>query len=238
MTISSTRFTVDGTTIELCAPSVDPQRVSITNLQSKPNAESLARDGYVFVAADRFSIANNGSAHFQITTGAHGAQFQFYEIVATSSAISAELIEGATFGSATVVPSYNLNRNSARTATSVLSAATAVSGGTVISEEYIPASNQAGGAFSFTKIHTLEPSTSYIMRFIDVGGNGAVAFMQVGFAEQFNGAHDVHLNNTAGSAFILDAGETWHGLLYQGESITASTDGQECDVAVLRQVQQ
>lgn len=238
MTISSTRFTVGTATIELAAPSVDPQLVTITNLQPTANAESLARDGYVFVAADRFTIANNGTAHLQITTGEHGAQIEFYEIVATSSAISAELIEGATFGSATVVASYNLDRNSSRVASSTLSAATAVSGGTVISQEYVPASNQSGGGYTFTKIHTLEPSTSYVMRFVDVGGNGATAFLQLGFAEQYNGDHDVHLNNTAGSAFVVHGGETWTGLLYQGESINARTDSQECDVAVLRQVQQ
>jgi hypothetical protein len=202
-----------------------------------PTAESLAQSGYVFLAADRFSIPNNGSVHFQITTGEFGAQFEFYEIVASSSAISAELIEGATFGSATVVPSFNLNRESTRTANSVLSAATAVSGGTVISEEYVPASNQAGGALALTKVHTLAPSTSYVMGFTDVGGNGAVAFLQLGFAEQFNGAHDVHVNNSAGSAWVLEAGKTWEGLLYAGEALTGVTDGQECEVGVLRQVQ-
>jgi len=238
MTISSTRFTVGTATIELCAPSVDPQRVSIENLQPEPTAESLARDGYVFVAAQRFTIANNGSAHFQITTGAHGAQIEFYQIAATSSDISAELIEGATFGSATVVPSYNLDRGSARTATSVLSAATAVSGGTTISEEFVPASNQAGGAADLTKIHTLEPATSYVLRFKDVGGNGPTAFVQLGFAEQFNGHHDVHLNNSAGSAWVLKPGQRFEGLLYQGESINARTEAQNCEVAVLRQVQQ
>jgi hypothetical protein len=238
MTISSTRYTVGTATIELAAPSVDPQRVTITNLQPEPNAESLARDGYVFVAADRFTISNNGTAHLQITTGEHGAQIQFYEIVASSSAISAELIEGATFGSATAVPSYNLNRNSSRVASSTLSAATAVSGGTVISEEFVPASNQSAGGYAFTKIHTLEPSTSYVMRFIDVGGNGATAFLQLGFAEQYDGDHDVHLNNSAGSAWILAAGQTFNQLLYASESINARTESQECDVAVLRQVQQ
>lgn len=237
MTVSSAVYTVGTASVALCAPSPEPQQVTISNHQPKPTAEFLARDGYVFVAADRFSIANNGTAHFQITTGEHGAQIEFYEVVATSSAISAELIEGATFGSATAVPSYNLNRESTRTANSVLTAATAVSGGTAISEEYIPASNQAGGAFSFTKIHTLEPLTSYVMRFVDVGGNGAVAFVQIGFAEQFNGAHDVHINNTAGSAWVLPAGESWSGLLYAGESLSGVTDEQECEVGVLRQVQ-
>lgn len=237
MAITSTRFTVGTASIELCKPSIDPQRVSITNLQPA-DADDYARDGYVFVAADRFTIANNGSAHLQITTGPYGAQFQFYEIEAENSSISAELIEGATFGSATAVPSYNLNRQSTRTAQSTLSAATAVSGGTVISEEFIPASNQSGGALALTKVHTLKASTSYVMRFVDVAGNGATAFLQLGFAEQFNGAHDVHLNNSAGSAFVIRAGETWHGLLYQHESINARTDSRECEVAVMRQDQQ
>ena len=237
MTISSSIFTVGAAGTTIAAPDEMAQRVTITNLQPGQNVAELSRDGYVFVAASRFSISNGGSAHLQITTGEYGAQFEFYEIVAADSDLYAELIEGATFGSATPFTAYNLNRNSANVPSSTLSAATAVSGGTVFSAEFVPASNQAGGSMQLTKIHTLEPETSYVMRFTDVGGQGATAFLQLGFAEQYNGAHDVHLNNAVGSAFVLRGGERWDGVLYPTQSISAATTGQDCRIAVLRQEQ-
>lgn len=237
MTIHANTYTVGAAAVAIVAPSPEPQRVTISNLQPDASVGALSRAGYVFVAASKFSIANNGSAHLQITTGEHGAQFEFYGIVASSSDVYAELLEGATFGSATAVAAYNLDRNSSRVPASTLSAATAVSGGTVISAEFVPASNQAGSSMISSKIHTLEPLTSYVMRFIDVGGNGATAFLQLGFSEQFNGAHSVHINNTVGSAFVLHGGQTWEGLLYAGEAISAISNGQDCNVSVLRQEQ-
>lgn len=237
MSISSTIFTVGAAAQTIAAPDDMAQRVTVTNLQPSQEIGEMARDGYIFLAQSRFTIANNGTAHLQITTGQYGAQFEFYEIVAASSDVSAELLEGATFGSATAVTAYNLNRQSSLTPESTLSAATAVSGGTVISAEFVPASNQAGGAQFSSKIHTLEPDTSYVMRFVDVGGNGAVCFLQLGLAEQYNGGHDVHLNNSAGSAFVLRGGERWDGVLYPTQSLDARSTGQDCRIAVLKQEQ-
>jgi hypothetical protein len=237
VTISSSTFTVGSALTTIASAHNMPQRVTVTNLQPGQNVGEMSRDGYVFLAQSRFTIANNGTQHLQITTGPYGVQFEFYEIVAAGSNVSAELLEGATFGSATAVPSYNLNRQSDRVAESTLSAATAVTGGTVISAEFVPASNQAGGAETSVKIHTLEPSTSYVMRFVDAGGNGATCFLQLAFAEQYNGAHDVHLNNTAGSAFVLRGGERLDAVLYPDEDLVASTTGQECTIAVMKQAQ-
>lgn len=237
MSISSTVYTVGAAAVTIANPDEMAQRVTVTNLQPAQTVGELSRDGYVFWAGSRFSLSNNGSASLQITTGPYGAQFEFYEIVATGSSVSAELIEGATFGSATVVPSYNLNRQSSRVAASVLSGATAVAGGTVISAEFVPATNQAGGAETAAKIHTLKPNESYVMKFVDVGGNGPTVFLQLGFAEQYNGAHDIHINNSAGSAFVLRGGERWDGVLYPTQSLAAVTTGQECSVSVLRQEQ-
>jgi hypothetical protein len=214
-----------------------PQRVTVTNQQPAALAAEMSRDGYVFLAQSRFTVANNGTAHLQITTGTYGAQFEFYDIAASGSDVYATLREGATFGSATAVASYNINRQSDRTAEATLSAATAVTGGTVISAEYIPASNQAGGGVRSGNVHTLQPSTSYVMSFADVGGNGADCFLQLGFAEQYNGGHEVHLNSPAGSAFVLRGGERWDGVLYPDEYLEAATTGQECSVAVMRQAQ-
>ena len=237
MTISSTVYTVGAAGATIAAPDEMAQRVTVTNLQPAQTVGEMSRDGYVFWVGNRFTIANNGTAHLQITTGEYGAQFEFYEIVVTGSSVYAELLEGATFGSATAIASHNLNRQSDRVAESTLSAATAVTGGTVISAEYVPATNQAGGAETATKIHTLKPNESYVMRFSDIGGNGATAFLQLGFAEQYNGAHDVYINNAAGSGFVLRGGERWDGVLYPTQAMSAVTSGQECKVSVLRQEQ-
>ena len=237
MTISSTLYTVGSAGVTIAAPDEMAQRVTVTNLQPGQSVGELSRDGYVFLAQSRFTISNNGTQHLQITTGDYGAQFEYYEIVAAASNVSAELLEGATFGSATAVPSYNLNRQSDLVAQSTLSAATAVSGGTVVSAEFVPASNQAGGAETSVKIHTLKPNESYVMRFVDAGGSGATCFLQLAFAEQYNGGHDVYINNSAGSGFVLRGGERWDGVLYPTQALTAVSAGQECRVSVLRQEQ-
>lgn len=237
MSISSNTYTVGAAATVIAGGHNMPQRVTVTNMQPSMDIGEMSRDGYVFLAQSRFTIANNGTQHLQITTGAHGVQFEFYEIAAEASTVYATLREGATFGSATAVPAYNLNRQSARTPTSTLSAATAVSGGTVVSAEYVTAANQSGSTRASSKIHTLEPNTSYVMSFADVGGNGTEAFLQLGFAEQYNGGHDIHINAPAGSAFVLRGGERWDGVLYPDEYLEAATTGQECQVAVLRQSQ-
>lgn len=71
----------------------------------------------------------------------------------------------------------------------------------------------------------------------NVGGQGATCFLQLGFSEQYNGGHDVHLNNTAGSAFVLRGGERWDGVLYPTQLLSAVSTGQECRIGVLRQEQ-
>ena len=235
MTIQSAVLTVGTALVQVVDPDNEPQRVTLTNLQPGETSGALSRSGHVFLVSNKFNIANNGSAHLQITTGEYGAQFEFYEIVATDSDVYAELIEGATFGSATPFTAYNLNRVSTRTPSSTLSAATAVTGGTVISTEFVPASNQAGGIQSSVKIHTLEPNTSYVMRFTDVGGNGATAYLQLGFSEQFNGANNIWLG-TANNSFVLKSGQTLQLDLHRGEGLVASTDSQDCELSVMRQV--
>jgi hypothetical protein len=235
VTIQTAVLTVGTALVQVVDPDNEPQRVTLTNLQPGETVGALSRAGHVFLASSKFSIANNGSAFLQITTGEYGAQFEFYEIVAANSNVYAELLEGATFGSATPFTAFNLNRSSTRTPLSTLSAATAVSGGTVISTEFIPASNQAGGIQLSAKIHTLEANTSYVMRFTDVGGNGATAYLQLGFSEQFNGANDIWLG-TANNSFVLKSGQTLQLDLHRGEGLVASSDSQDCEISVMRQV--
>jgi hypothetical protein len=192
--ISGNVLSVGSPQVSVHAPSVHEQRLTLVNMQPDTFPEAYARDGYVFVANATFSLANNASTAFAIRTGTHGAQFQFYEIDVEDSTVRADLLEGATYGTAGTVQAYNLNRNFADTYDSVLTGATNVTGGTVISQEFVPASNQGGSQFTATKVHTLEPSTEYVMRFTDYGGNGPNIHFQLAFAEQYNGDHDIWIN--------------------------------------------
>jgi hypothetical protein len=234
MAISNSVVTVNGTAQMVVAPSVDTQHVILKNLEPGETADQLSRHGMVYEIGQLFTLGNGGTAAFQITTGSTGVQFQYYQIDADESSIYAQLLEGATFGSATAVGAYNVNRNFADDYTSVLTGATAVSGGTVIASEYIPASNQGGSMLLNTNVYTLEPDTSYVMRFIDEGGNGTKVNFKLGFSERFNGYNDIWLGGV-NESMRLRGGESVSFDLYAGESINASTLGEDCSLAITRQ---
>ena len=234
MSISQTVVTVNGTATMVVAPSVDTQHVMLQNLQPGETADQLSRHGMVYEISELFTLANNGTASFQITTGSNGAQFQYYQIDANSSSVYARLIEGATFGTATAVPAFNVNRNFPDDYTSVLTGATAVTGGTVISTEYVPAANQGGNALMNSNVYTLEPDTSYVMQFVDNGGNGTKVHFRLGFSERYNGYNDIWLGG-ANNSIRLRGGESISFDLYAGESINASTLGDECKLSIMRQ---
>ena len=234
MSISQTVVTVNGTATMVVAPSVDTQHVVLQNLQPGETADQLSRHGMVYEISQLFTLTNNGTASFQITTGSNGAQFQYYQIDANSSSVFAKLIEGATFGTATSVPAFNVNRNFPDDYTSVLTGATAVTGGTVISTEYVPAANQGGNALMNSNVYTLEPDTSYVMQFVDNGGNGTKVHFRLGFSERYNGYNDIWLGG-ANNSIRLRGGESVSFDLYAGESINASTLGDECKLSIMRQ---
>lgn len=234
MAISNSVVTVNGTAQMVVAPSVDTQHVILKNLEPGETADQLSRHGMVYEIGQLFTLANSGTAHFQITTGSTGAQFQYYQIDANSSSVYAQLLEGATFGSATPVAAYNVNRNFADDYTSVLTGATAVSGGTIIASEYVPSGNQGGSMLVNTNVYTLEPDTSYVMRFIDNGGNGTKVHFKLGFSERFNGYNDIWLGGV-NSSMRLRGGESVSFDLYAGESVNAMTTGLDCNLAITRQ---
>jgi hypothetical protein len=153
--------------------------------------------------------------------------------VTTGNPIKAYLIEGATYTTGGTVVAHNMDRNSSDTYESVLTSATGVTGGTVISSEFVPASNQAGGTLGSAKIQTLRPSTGYAMNFTAPNGAAEVHF-ELGFTEQYNGLHDIYLG-TAGSAIRLRGGETITMDLFPGEAVYASTNGTACALAIQRQ---
>ena len=238
MSISANVLSIGSPQTQVHPPSVHEQRITLRNMQPISDSDEYSRDGYVFLAHATFTLANNGSTAFAIRTGPHGAQFEFYQIDAESDTVYAELIEGATYGTGGTVLAYNLNRNFPDTYNSVLTAASNVTGGTVINTEYVPGSNQGGGQFSSNKVTTLEPSTQYVMRFTDVGGNGTEVHFQLGFTEQFNGGHDIWVNYgtaTVGSGFRLKPDESIQFDVSPLDSLVAYSS-QPTTLNVLRQV--
>lgn len=238
MAISANVLSIGSPATQVHPPSVHSQHITVTNLQPHPNPEDYTRNGYVYLAHATFTLSNSGSTAFAIRTGSHGAQFQFYEIDAESSTVFAELMQGATYGTGGTVLAYNLDRNKSDVYESVLTGANNPSGGTVISTEYVPASNQGGGVFSSVKIHTLKPSTQYVMKFSDYGGQGTEVAFQLAFAEQFNGGHDIWINYgsvTIGSALCLRPQES---LTLQVEPLDnlLAISSQPTRLSVLRQV--
>jgi hypothetical protein len=214
-------------------PSTDTQRVVLQNQQPEGNVGDYSRDGYVYLSQSFFSVPNGGTVSFAIQAGPQGAQLEFYSIVAKGNPVRAFLIEGATYTTGGTVTAYNMNRNYSDLYESVLTSATSVTGGTVISSESVPASNQAGGSLGSAKVHTLRPSTGYAMSFTAPSGAADVHF-ELGFTEQYNGLHDIYLG-TAGSAVRLRGGEVMQLDLYPGEAVYASANGTACALAIQRQ---
>ena len=206
MSITQSVITVGTATQTVVAPTNDFVRYTLKNLQPA-NPDELARDGYIYLVSQQFSIASGSSVSFSIMTGETGAQFDFYEIIAENSTVKADLIEGATIvTTGSPFTAYNLNRNYADTHNAVLKAATSVTGGTSISGEFVTATNQGGGAIASSKVHTLKPNTEYAMKFANVGNQTTNVYFQLGFSEHYNGYNTIWLG-TANDSYALRAGE-------------------------------
>jgi hypothetical protein len=236
MAITTQIVSVGTAGATLALPTVDAQAIWIENLEPSNNVGDFSRAGYSYGVNQYFTIGNNGTALFSFTTGETGAQFDYWQFDSSGSDMFAELIEGGTVtATATAVPGHNLNRNFSDSYEAELFTASAITGGTVIMAEFVPASNQSGGGVQSNKIVTLEPNTQYGFRFKDVGGQGLKAFAQINWVEKYNGYNDIWLNGTAGSAIRLRGGEKIQLQLQQGEGITADAIRDGIQVAVMRQ---
>lgn len=216
-------------------PTLDSGRYIIKNLEPGENLGELSRQGYTFAAQRYFQIANNGTALFSFTTGANGAQFDFWEFNSSTSSVIAELVEGATItttGSA--IAGYNLNRQVSDAYQSQLIGASAMTGGSVVFANYVGASNQASGGASSNNIITLEPNTQYGFRFRDVGGQGTYVHALIGWVENFNGLNEIWLG-TQDDSYVLGGGEEVSMYLRPYEVINASAKRDGCRLAVMRQ---
>ena len=206
MTLSQNLYSVGTAAVTVVAPTNDFAKYVLKNIQPATIPE-YARDGYIYLVNAQFTLTALASVNFSMATGPTGAQFDFYSMVTDTSAVYAELIEGATIvktGSA--IPAYNLNRNYPDTHQAVLKAATSITGGTTISTEFLPASNQSAGQMSSTKVHTLEPNTEYGFRFTNQGAQTTSVHFQLGFSEHFNGYNNIWLD-TVNDSMVIRPGE-------------------------------
>lgn len=228
-------YTLDGTTATtVVSPTLDAAHYIIKNLQPKPTGEDYARQGFVYQYGGTFTVTQGATAAFSFLTGSTGAQIEFYQITTTVSDIGAELVEDATIvTSGEPIPARNLNRNYQDAHASVLKAAT-VTGGNVISMEYMTATNQAGSSFKSDKVITLEDNTEYGFRFTNTGSKTTTVFFEVGWSELYNGYHDAWLGTPQGS-YVLRGNEEVRMYLQPYEVINATGGHTGVKLAVMRQ---
>jgi hypothetical protein len=236
MTITTQKFSVGTAVVELVPPSNDSQRIWLENLEPGNTLGEFSRDGYAYVVSRYLTIPNGGTATFSFTTGATGAQFDFWDLQSETSSMLSELVEGATITTTgTAVQAYNMNRAFSDTYQAVLQTASAVTGGTVVISEYSPASAQSSGGAYSGKVVTLKPNTQYGFRFIDKGGTGTNAHIQIGFVEKYNGYNDLSINGPLGNTVRLRGGEKLQLDLQQGEGLTGVAQRAGVTCAVMRQ---
>jgi len=234
MPITQAVYSVGTATQTVVAPTNDYAEYVLKNLEPQ-GADNLARDGHVYLVGQQFTINSGSTASLSMMTGATGAQFEFYQIISSDAAVYANLLEEPTVvTNGNNIPAYNLNRNHSDAHNAVLKSATSVTGGTVISAEFITASVHAGGATSSAKVHTLKPSTQYAMRFVNQGNQATTVFFQLGFAEQYNGYSDIWLG-TVDNSFVLKAGQELKMTLNPNATINATAKADGCRLSVMRQ---
>lgn len=234
MSISQKVYSVGTTPITVVAPTTDYVKYVIKNIQPE-TIEDYARDGYLYLVSSQFTITSGSTINFSFLTGATGAQFDFYSMVTSASDVYAELIEGATVSATgSAIPVHNLNRNYSDTCNAVLKAATSITGGTTISTEFMPASNQSSGSMSSNKIHTLAPNTQYGFKFTNQGAQTTSVHFQLGFSEHYNGYNNIWLD-TINDSFVLKAGEELVMELLPNATINAVSAINSNKLSVMRQ---
>lgn len=223
-------------TASIVSPSADAQHVVLQNLEPSSTPNDYARAGYLNIVFQKFTLAASGTALFNIAVGSKGLQIEGYEIVSSSESVYAELIEGATVTTTgAAIPTYNLNRTESDSVLSVFKAASSVVGGSAISAELITGSKQGGGGgMVISKIHTLEASQDYAIRFVNQTNQETICFVQIIFSEKFNGQNNIWLGGAKDSAFRLRGGETVYLPLIQGQSLSAVAE-EAATLGVLKQ---
>lgn len=236
MAITTTVVTTDTDGVLAVSPTVDAQKVWIENLEPDRSIGSYARNGYMYFVDQVFNIGAGASIHFSFTTGATGAQFEFWNITSTTDTVLGKLIQGATIvTNGNTVPAYNLNRNFPDTYNAVLVGATSITGGTTFIQELITANQFGGGTESSTKTVTLKPNTQYGFTFTNQGNQTTTVHFQLGFVELYNGYNDIWINGLENQTVKLRGGDRVQFQLEQGEGLWASSIRNGCKLAVMRQ---
>lgn len=157
-----------------------------TYQQVATDAHGLAKRGLVYLMSEFFTVTAGASVHFALNTNGKEVEFQFYDITTDTSEVRATLIESpATVTPFNYIMPRNLNRNFPDNASASLSAASAVTGGTVIASELVGNSAKAGGIISSAKIHTLKNNTTYVMQFVNTANQDTVCHMNLGWSENY-----------------------------------------------------
>lgn len=232
--LSQNVYSVGTAAQTVVEPTHDVATYVLKNLQPL-SVFDYSRDGYIYLLNQLFTIPADSSVRFSFEAGPTGAQIDFYDFAVTSENVYAELVEGATVtvtGSA--IPAYNLNRNKSDAHTSVLKAASAITGGTTISSELVTASKGVGGIVASGKIHTLRANTQYGFRFTNQGNVVTTVHFQMGFSEQYNGYNEIWLG-TEDDSYVLRGEEQIQFTLLPGEIINAKAKMNSCRLAVIRQ---
>jgi len=155
-----------------------------TYQQAATDPDGLAKRGLVYLMSEFFTVPGSGSVFFALDTNGKEVEFQFYDISSDLGEIRATLLESpATVTQFNYITPRNLNRNFPDAATASLSAASAVTGGTVIAAELVGNANKAGGDISSRKVHTLKNGTVYVMRFVNVSNQNTLCHMNLGWSE-------------------------------------------------------
>ena len=227
--------TVGTSETTVLRPVMRAQQIVLQNLEPSNDMASYSREGLVYLIDQVVTIASPGTAYFSFTTPADGAQIDFYELTSNSQDILGQLVEGGTVTSTgTAVPAYNLNRQEETAYNSTITTASAISGGTVVVQEYITAGKKSGGNVGSGKIITLKGSHTYGLRFANQGNQTTKLQAQIGFTEQFNGLNDIWINGAADSTIRLRGGESTVINLYQAEEITAIALQADKKLAIMR----
>lgn len=152
--------------------------------ESATDADGLAKRGLVYLMSEFFTLPASGSVYFALDTNGKEVEFQFYDITSAQSLVRASLIEApASVTQFNYITPLNLNRNFTDNATASLSAASAVTGGTVIATELVGNTAKTGGEVSSRKIHTLRNDTVYVMQFVNQDNQQTVMHMNLGWSE-------------------------------------------------------
>ncbi len=152
--------------------------------ESATDADGLAKRGLVYLMSEFFTVPGSGSVFFALDTNGKEVEFQFYDITSAQSLVRASLIEApASVTAFNYITPRNLNRNFPDNATASLSAASAVTGGTVIATELVGNTAKSGGEVSSSKVHTLKNGTVYVMQFVNQDNQATAMHMNIGWSE-------------------------------------------------------